>query len=95
MSLRKAGDTEVLRLLAADKARLYMHGELTDEDLGEIGGVTDWIDQDAYDEALSDPRYPIWNEHPEDYEEGVKSRLMALARQYPATPLISLLELAL
>lgn len=95
MSLRKAGDEEVLRLLAADKARSYMHGELTDEDLGEVGGAAEWVDQGAYNEALSDSRYPIWIEHPEDYEEGVKSRLMALARQYPATPLISLLELAL
>lgn len=60
MARRMAGDLDVLRLLAADRDRLYMHGELTEEDLGTPGRNDDY-DPESLIEALerdsADPRY--------------------------------------
>ena len=60
MTRRMAGDAEVLRLLAADRDRVYMHGELTDEDLGTPGYNEEYEPEEliaALEDDSADPRY--------------------------------------
>lgn len=96
MNRRMAGDPEVLRLLAADRDRLYSRGELTEEDLGTPGHNEDYDPEsliEALEQESADPRYE-YVVNPHGYGEyrlrgygvpagapGVATDIVALARE--------------